>query len=836
MAKAKKKEQKVEGIQIPSSLVKWVWIAAMAGLLIFMALLVLVSYTKMPDSQELENPRFEYASYVYSDDMELMGKYYRYNRDWVTYDELNPHLVNALVATEDERFYSHNGIDLKGTIRAMVFLGKRGGASTISQQLAKLFFTNRSSNFVKRVWQKMKEWVIAVEFEKRYTKNEIIAMYLNKFEYNYGAHGVEAAAQTYFGKKQSKLDLEEAAVLIGMLKNPSLYNPKRFPERAQSRRNVVLSQMRKNGYITKEEYNQLKTIALDNSKFKRQETYDGLAPYFRAELTNQLRDLLENEKITKPDGTKYNLYIDGLKIYTTLDSRMQAHAEKAMFKHMKSLQERYFNRWEGMDPWKYDADDSQLKIRRESLNRMVRESDRYRTIRKKYLSEIITQIGKEVEGSKWRDIDIQRMLRQSKNDTHFKQLIRDKVITKKQAKVYEQIMAREDYKTLRKQWNALQSKAKKVFNTKRTMQVFAYNDKGYKVVNMTPMDSIKYHRMHMQLGSVSIEPQTGFVKTWVGGIDYDYFKFDHVNDKNRRQIGSTFKPFVYATAISNLAFSPCYRVEDKQYTIPANDPDFRLSKAYSPKNSKDFTNQMVTLKDGMKNSMNSVSLFLMMQLGNVSIVKDLTTNMGIPSSKIPDYPSICLGAADLSVIEMAGAYTTFANNGVYSKPIFIKEIRDKNGKLIYKAVPEQKKAIAPHYNYAMVNMLQHATNHLSGQLNTSFGGKTGTTNDHRDGWFMGITPNLVVGTWVGGEDQWIRFRSIGDGQGGVMARPFFFDFMQRVERDRALGFDTSAEFVVPDGEGIELDCSAYAELIEQEVEDEPDLEEFSRDDEFDEDF
>ncbi len=844
MAKQKKKK-KVDDSGRFKGLVRGMWLLTITGLLFAFAILVLVSFTKMPDSSELENPKIEHSSFIYSDDGQELGRYYRYNREWVTYDQLNQHVINALVATEDERFFSHSGIDFRSTVRAFAFLGKKGGASTITQQLAKLFFTDRASSTIKRLWQKLKEWTIAIEFEKRYTKEEIMAMYLNKFEFNYGAHGIQAAAQTYFGKNQEDLVVEEAAVLVGMLKNPSLYNPKRFLENAQNRRNVVLKQMVKNDFLTRDKYNELKTQILDNTKFKRKETYDGLAPYFRAELTKTLDDILDGGKVTKPDGGKYNIYVDGLKIYTTLDYRMQMHAEAAMKSHMQKLQDRYFRVWNDKDPWKYTGDlndqkekDLSLKKRKDHLNRMVRESDRYQKLRRKYLSEIISQIGKEVENSRWKDIDIIRMIKQTKNSNYIKQLKRDKVITSDQVRAYQKIMKRDDFKVLIKQWNKLQARAKKDFNRKRKMSVFAYTDSGKKTVEMSPMDSIKYHRKHMQLGSMAIEPQTGYVKTWVGGIDYNYFKFDHVNAKNQRQIGSTFKPFIYATAISNLAFSPCYKVMDKPYTIPAGDPDFELIKNWSPKNSGNkYLNEAISLKEGLRLSKNSISVWLMKQLRSAQIVKSLTSNMGIPSSRIPNSPSICLGAADLSVIEMTGAYTTFSNNGVYSKPTFIREIRDKDDRVIYRSVPEQKKALSPQYNYAMVDMLQYATEKHSYKLETEFGGKTGTTNDHRDGWFMGITPNLVVGTWVGGEDQWIRFLRIEDGQGGVMARPYFFDFMQRVEKDGKIKFDTNASFDVPEMDDLEIDCSKYEaiRLQDQEALEMTEDLDYSEDDELEED-
>lgn len=804
------------------NLIRWAWFLTILAMLAFIALWLLVSASKLPNTDELENPKYALYSTIVSSDKEELGRYFEQNRKWVTYEELNPYIIDALVSTEDERFFEHSGVDPKGTVRAITFMGSKGGASTITQQLAKLFFTDRSSNFVKRVWQKLKEWVIALRFEKRYTKQEIMAMYLNKVGFLYGAHGVNAAAETYFGKPQDELEIEEAATIVGMLKNPSYYNPKRFPEVALKRRNVVLGQLLRNDFITQQDFDQLKVLTLDASKFNRRGNYSGMAPYFRAELTKELDEILNDDRYLKEDGSKYDIWKDGLKIYTTIDSRMQAHAEKAAQKHMAVQQAKFFKKWEGEDPWTYDADERQINQRRGSLNRAIRESDRYSRLRKTHLRSISQTISKEIEDVRLWDGDIRSMLSQSKNAGHFNELIRRGDRSRAQLAVYKKIMASSHWKMLRNKWNLFQSSVKREFNRKRNLKVFAYNDKGHKMAMMTPLDSIKYHQMHLQLGSLSIEPSTGHVKTWVGGINYDYFKFDHV--QNERQVGSTFKPFVYITAIFEQSFSPCRAVKDIQYTIPAKDPYFGLLESWTPKNwDEKYLNTEITLKDALKASKNTISTWLMIQLKNPRSVRDMAERMGISKSKIPNQPSIALGAADLSVMDMTGAYSTFANDGVHIRPTFVTRIEDRNGKTIFTDVPESHRALPSDYNYVMVDMLKHVVTNQQGLLESTFGGKTGTTNSHVDGWFMGITPDLVVGTWVGGDNTFIKFRDIQDGSGSKMARPYYLDFMKRVESDPAIKFNTLKQFPIPESLDIELDCEVYAQINEAAKKEQEDL-------------
>ena len=798
------------------------WLA-LFGLIVFAFLFFLsLTFSDLPETSELENPTYEYATKIFTSDDKELGRYFRKNRDWVFPEDMNPHLVNALIATEDERFYNHSGIDYKGSLRAVVFLGKKGGASTITQQLARLLFHVKAKAFIPRVLQKFKEWVIATRIEKRYTKEEIISMYLNKFDYLYDSDGVAAASNTYFGKHQSELEIEEAAMLIGMLKNPQYFNPNTKPERAKIRREVVLDQMRKNDFITREEYNEYRQRPLDMSNFMRQEDSEGLAPYFRVELTKWVKKILNQDEYKKPDGTRYNIYTDGLKIYTTLDSKMQRHAENAVQNNIKRVQKRYFQVWEGKDPWTYKTENNQEKIRKESLNKLIQQSARYISIKDQYMAKVFTTVKANIENARLRNIDMLRMQRQEKDKGYFASINDKGWASKSQIATYKVIMKSEYWDEMKKSWTAMEKEVRSSFNKKTRMKVYDYQTSGYKTVQMTPLDSIKFHRQHMQSGMLAVEPQTGHVKAWVGGINHKVFQYDHIN--SNRQVGSTFKPFIYGTAILMNGISPCWKVQDIQYSIPAKDKNFGLLKKWEPSNAKaKFSGKYLTLYEGLKQSKNSVSVFLMKELGNVQPVRNLAENMGIPKNKIPSVPSICLGTPELSLFDMTSAYSTFANNGIHNEPVFVTKIEDKDGQLIYSSIPEQSKALPDDYNYVMVSMLKNAASFISNKFTSEVGGKTGTTNDYVDGWFMGITPNLTVGTWVGGEDPWIRFLSLADGQGGVMARPAFVDFLQNIEADGSIDFDETAKFAVPGEMDVEINCDVY-DAIKQSY-DEDDIEE-----------
>ncbi|MDA9773878.1 penicillin-binding transpeptidase domain-containing protein, partial [Saprospiraceae bacterium] len=535
---------------------------------------------------------------------------------------------------------------------------------------------------------------------------------------------------------------------------------------------------------------------------------EGLAPYFRGELTKWVKKKLREDEYKKPDGTRYNIYTDGLKIYTTIDSKMQRHAEASVTKNMKRVQDRYFKVWDGKDPWSYKTDDKQVKIRKDALNRLIQQSPRYLLIKDRFMSKIFANVIADISSAKLRNIDMIRMLKQEKNKGYFADIVDAKWATKSQVKTYKEIMNSVHWKQLKSDWRKMEKEVRRVFGKKVKMKVYDYETNGFKTVNMTPLDSIKYLRQHMQSGMLAIEPSTGYVKAWVGGINHRVFQYDHVN--SNRQVGSTFKPFVYGTAISVQGVSPCWEVDDVQYSIAANDADFKLLKKWQPSNSDNkFSGLPLTLYEALKKSKNSVSVYLMKELGDPQAVIGLASNMGIPRKKIPSVPSICLGTPELSLMDMTSAYSTFANNGIHNTPSFVTRIETRDGQLIYSSVPDQHMAMAADYNYVMVDMLKYAASFIANKFETQVGGKTGTTNDYVDGWFMGITPNLTVGTWVGGEDPWIRFLSLADGQGGVMARPTFVDFLQRVEADKTIDFEVGASFKKPDGFDIQTNCNVY---------------------------
>ena len=846
MAKQKKKASKTrkkkkvvesgaESYTFLSNAVKWLWLCLISGFLFVGALFVIISFTKMPDTSELENPDLEASSIIYAEDGREISRIYSKNREILRFEEINPYLVEALIATEDERFYSHSGIDARGTMRAVVNLSRKGGGSTITQQLAKQFFTNYSRAFIKRVWQKLQEWVISAQFEKRYTKEEIIAMYFNKFDFLNQSFGVGAAAKNYFGKDQKELSIEEAAVLVGMFKSPTRYNPNSNPDRSMQRRNVVLNQMVKNNYLSQDEFDVLKESPIDMSRFKKPVHYKGMAPYFKSTLKKYLSKLLKQDKYRKPDGTMYDPQKDGLKIYTTLDYEMQMHAEAAMRNHMQKLQKKYFNVWSDKDAWKYTEADvdkkKQVQYRKDFLENVKKSTERYKKLRSAHLSDIINKITEAHPKARLWDSDIKRMLNEEASPGYLKKLIRQSYISAEQESVYRAILKDPLWNELKKKRSSFQKRANKIFNTKTKMKVFAYNDAGEKTVTMTPLDSIKYHMEHLQIGSVAMNPESGYIKAWVGGIDNKYFKIDHVLTDN--QVGSTFKAFLYATVMTNQEISPCSRIKDRRHEIAAG--EMGLMESWAPANSDNkYTDESLTLMEGLRRSRNSISVALLKQLGNYELIRGLVDNMGIPKKKIPKAPSIILGTPDLNVLEMTGAYSAFANNGVFNEPSFITKIENSEGKVIYNHIPDQRRVLNERYNYAMVKLLEYATHKHEWQLSSEFGGKTGTTNDYVDGWFMGISPELVVGTWVGGENSWIRFLKIQNGSGGAMARPFYFDFMKRLEANKLI--DITKHFHVPEGELINMDCDLYdAQRLpsKQEIEMKKKMNEFN--DEFSED-
>ena len=798
-------------------IIKWMWRLTIGGLIGVILLFVILSFTGLPSFEELENPKSRDASEIYSSDRALLGRYFIENRVRVRYDQLSPHVINALIATEDERFHKHSGIDIEALARVgvkTVVLGQStGGGSTITQQLAKLLFTKQaSSNVVKRAVQKLKEWIVAVKLERSYTKEEILTMYLNEFDFLYNANGIKSASETYFSKTPDSLNIEEAAMLVGMLKNPSLFNPRKFPENAKKRREVVLFQMKKAGFINQAEYDEIRVRPMDMTKFRRIDHNEGLAPYFREQLRMKLKNILNDRR--KSNGEAYDLYRDGLKIYTTIDSRMQKHAEMAVQEHMTSFQPKFFKEWSrgSTDPWTYQVKNqpAKLKVRQDAFERLVRSSDRYEVRRGQFL----------VKASEYelRDVDIERMMTIEEEgwDKMYEWLDTD-FISKKLARKYEKVMQKsmngDDWKTVKKEWKTLQRVIKKEFSTKVKMQVFAYNTEGERDTVLTPYDSIRYHRMFLQVGMMAVDPITGHVKSWVGGINHKYFKYDHVNRNANRQVGSTFKPFLYALSMQR-DYTPCDKFPDVRTTIESG--TFGLTRDWSPKNSDHrYLGYDITLVEALKKSKNTISAALMKDLRTTEPLRTLVGNMGINKNKVPSSPSICLGVSDLSVFEMAGAYTAFANQGIYTEPVYIERIVDKHGNTVYEAELNQKQVLEEKVYYSMIHLMRGVVRGAPGfgGVKSDVGGKTGTTSNYSDGWFMGITPNIVVGTWVGGDDRWVRFKSIRYGQGARMARPIFSSFLKKIEGDTDLDFDKKTRFKKPDSYDIELNCSLYQDLI-----------------------
>ena len=708
----------------------------------------------MPDLQQLENPKTNLATQIIASDGLVLGKFfYNENRTPIAYETLPKALVEALIATEDERFYEHSGIDFKGTLRAFAYLGSRGGASTISQQLARqLFVGAHASNTFYRLVQKVKEWVLAVRLESRYTKKEILTMYLNIYDFNYQADGIESAARIYFNKKPYELNIQECATLVGMLKNSSLYNPIRRAELTKRRRNIVFQQMYRNNLFDLQTLDSLKQLPLEID-YTPQSHREGLATYFRAYLQEFMnRWLRENPK---PDGTKYDLFRDGLKIYTTVDSRFQDLAEQAMNDHMKNLQKEFFRQ----NTVKLNPTAPFLDLREGEIDTLLK--------RAAYRSE---------RWRKWsnRGVDEELIL--------------------------------------------------KSFYDEVPMTVFSW--KGEIDTIMTPMDSIRYYKHFLRSSLMSMEPQTGHVKAWVGGFNYKHFQYDQVK-QGRRQIGSTFKPFLYATAIDQLKLSPCDQLPDALFCIEAM--KHGNTNAWCPKNSGDRYGRIRTLKNALANSVNTVSARLMDQVGPLPVIS-LTRKMGI-TSRIPPVPSIALGTPDISLFEMVGAYSTFVNKGIYVKPVIITRIEDKNGLVLFEVVPETTDVLSEEVAYVALNLMEGVTQHGSGarlrhsgfdennsiykqvvtgypfSFENAIAGKTGTTQNQSDGWFMGMVPNLATGVWVGGEDRSIHFKDIGYGQGATMALPIWANYMKGLYNSPELGVSQDP-FSEPEEITTRLDCES----------------------------
>jgi penicillin-binding protein 1A len=731
--------------------IKWLWILLMGPLLLILLLLLLVGtgvFGSLPKVDELLNPKNNLATIVYSGDMKILGKYYSENRVNVSFHQLDSDIVKALIATEDARFYEHSGVDVKALGRSAfgIFTGGKGGGSTITQQLAKMMFPREKLSKPELLVRKIKEWIIATRLEKLYTKEEILSLYLNKFDFLNLAVGIKSAAQIYFNRTQDSLKVEQAAMLVGMAKNPAYFNPIRFAERTTSRRNVVLNQMLKYDYLSQAAYDSLKLLPLGLT-FMPENHNDGLATYFREYLRDNFLDTWCKNHINPQTNKPYNIYKDGLKIYTTLDSRMQQYAEEAVNEHMHDLQKMFSKEClnKKNTPFAWNVSQEEIKS---IMVASIKRSNRYRNLKEDGLSN-------------------------------------------------EEIL--------------------KTFYKPVAMRV--YSLRGDIDTVLTPYDSIRYYKSFLQTGFMAMEPQTGYVKAWVGGINHKHFQYDHVK-VSKRQVGSTFKPFVYALAIQE-GFSPCYQVPNVKTCITTD-----LGVDWCPNNSDGPNDKnvgkMITLKKALALSMNYITAWVMKQYGPHAVVS-LVKRLGI-TSDIPEVPSICLGTADISVFEMVAANSTFANKGTYIQPTFITRIEDKNGKILEEFIPNSDEVFSEEKAYAMIQLMRGVVDGGTGsrlrfkhKLYNQIAGKTGTTQRNADGWFMGLTPELVAGVWVGGEDRSIHFNSMVEGQGATMALPIWGKFFNKVYADKKLKVST-ADFPRPINldPNLEMDCAKYDDAVNEE--------------------
>ncbi|MCX6244903.1 MAG: transglycosylase domain-containing protein [Bacteroidetes bacterium] len=719
------------------------WFTGLAIILFFLILFTCISFGifgTMPSFEELENPKSNLATEIYSSDHKTLGKYYIENRSNVHFRDLSPNIINALIATEDSRFEKHSGVDIKAIFRVafgMITGSNKGGGSTISQQLAKnLFPRKKDRNFFETVIIKFKEWVTAIKLERNYSKDEILAMYLNTVDFGSQAFGIQSAAKTYFNKEPKELNAEEAALLVGILKAPSWFSPVRNAKRALERRNTVLAQMEKYDYLTEQQYDSLKALPINMGDFHVQDHTAGLATYFREYLRGTLGDWCSNHQ--KEDGTPYNLYRDGLKIYTTIDSRMQKYAEEAVRDYLgKELQPSFYRHWKGIKDAPFVFEKNKAREIQNLMLQAMRRSDRY---------------------------------------AHLKSV------------------------------NTPDAEILRSFNTPVKMNVFSWH--GDIDTVLSPMDSIRYYKFLLQSGLMSMDPHTGFVKAYVGGIDYRYFQYDHVKYA-KRQVGSTFKPFLYTLAMQE-GESPCTKYANVQPVVELPNGDI-----WAPANdNKERLGEEVTLKWALAYSNNWISGQLMKKYSPQDVIR-IARKMGV-TSDIPAVYSIALGSADLTLYEMVGAMSTFANKGVFIQPIFITKIEDKNGNVLESFVPKQNEAISEETAYLMIKLLQGVVESGTGtRLRSKYGfdnpiaGKTGTSQNQSDGWFMGITPDLVTGVWTGCDDRAAHFRSIDLGQGANMALPIWAYYMKKVYADNTLGITKRDFDPAPKGIKVEFDCDKY---------------------------
>ena len=750
----------------------------------FLALINIANDGTLPDIKELENPKTDLASVILSSDMQQLGKYYHENRVITHYNNIPEHMIKALISTEDERFLDHSGVDVRAlgrVVKGVITGNLKGGGSTISQQLAKLLFPRKRLSKIELALRKLKEWIIASRLEKNYTKEEIISLYLNKFDFLNNAVGINSAAQVYFSKKPQQLDLHESAMLVGMAKNPSLFNPLRKPDTVIKRRSVVLNQMLKNGYITKLEYDSIKQLPL-GINYSRADHQAGLAPYFRETLRQELgrlfskKDESGNLLIAKSDGTPYDLYSDGLKIYTTIDARMQAHAENSVRTHFKDYLQYEFNKnnvkWKNA-PFSNDLTSSQIDT---ILNRAVRQSMIYKKLIGKacsYCERPHRYIQKIEEGYECSYCGTVTPIRSKKE-------------------------------------------IKQILIEKRKMKVFDWQEENYeKDTVLSPIDSVRYYKGLLRAGMMSMNPHNGQIKAWVGGPNFKHFKYDMVK-KGTRQVGSTFKPFVYATAIESGVVDPCYEVPDIKYCIevPYNE---NRNKLWCPSNSgAKFTGAPMSISFALANSMNNITASIIKKGSMINDVFSRVAQLGIDTSKFDPVPAMALGVFDLSVYNIVGAISAFANEGIYIKPIYLLKIEDKFGNIIFQTNQDSKQVWNRETAYAILEMMKLVTKGIKHPtLKTKRGralvggtairirakatekrpyvgitqpiaGKTGTTQNQSDGWFMGLTPDLVTGVWVGAEDRSVRFRSLQLGMGTNTALPIFAYYTKFINADDSL--------------------------------------------------
>jgi penicillin-binding protein 1A len=764
------------------------WLVVLSPVLGLLGMLLIAANSDLPSTTELQNPRSDLATAILFSDGSQMGQYYRENRIPVDYAQISPHVVNALIATEDERFREHGGVDVRGTIRAAVFLGKKGGASTITQQLAKMLFTEKPGSSITRVFQKFQEWIIAARLERQYTKDEIIALYLNRFDWIHQAVGINSAAHIYFSTTPDSLKLEEAALLVGMCKNPSLFDPLRRPDTTLTRRMVVLDQMRRNGVLTTQQYDSLKVLPL-GLKYQRVDHAEGPAPYLREVLRAQLQELLNKRdpetgelligKVDE-DGKKvpYDIYTDGLRIYTTVDRRMQAYGEWAMKQHLGTeLQAQFFKDIKDKKNKPFDFRVTKEEVA-QIMETAMKRSDRYRTL-----------TGKRCGNCERPERYIVKA-------------------TKEGAPHFHCDPSKGGCDTW---WPVVKESAiPKVFDSPTKMRVFSW--KGEVDTVMSPNDSIRYYKSFLQSGLLSMDPHTGFIRAWVGGIDFKHFQYDHVQ-QSRRQVGSTFKPFVYATAMRE-GLDPCFQLPNQKvcFDMPAGQSN------WCPDNSDGHYGGMITLKYALAHSVNTATAWLMKQYSPEAVTV-LAKHMGV-KSKLDPVPSLCLGVADLTLMEMTGAFSAFANQGVYIEPIVFTRIEDKNGNAIHDVVPKTEEALDERTAYIMLDMLKGVMDRGTGmRLRMGWGnrakygnikyptaGKTGTTQNNSDGWFIGITPDLVTGVWTGAEDRSVRFSRTDLGQGANSALPIYGYYMNKVYSDSTITISTG-DFERPAGDlGLDLEC------------------------------